>query len=322
MSHLSHKSKIVVACVGLVTAGVVVWLFVRAVSTGNPGGAREGSAATRPAGASTSAPSRSEDAEQSNVEWAADDGLLPEIDIEQVLMDAKKRAHAQREQRRAAVAKAETIPQLVKGLMHETCDVGDPIQDFRMGHVYLRTFSANPRVRRLMSIAEEGAKAEVAQAANHIRQMLDRYVSRLPDFYPEGQPWKPSVMSPGGAVAYPFLLARMGQAVSSMPLLVRVYLRHQEAIRKYYKAESPDWWCSKFGMVLAYACEQAFAEYGDRPELRRSLTDRQRKILKDYEVHRRSRSKDWNLGIKQCRVMEFAVPFVKGKREDTDQTRR
>jgi hypothetical protein len=248
--------------------------------------------------------------------------LLPPIQIEDVLQDAKKRSFAQRQDHLAREVSTETTSQKVRNLLYSTPWIGDPLLESEFGNAdeYLASLRTDPRVASLMDLAIHGSDADKLELKAQLIQMCQVYLHELPLVRDSDSPWQPSVRCPGGGKAYPYLLAYVDRDATTLPLLVKMYLRMQSALKQYHKAKDDEWFSSKAGLVFAYACDSFLNACSSRADLRTSLTQRQLKILQKYADHRSARPKDWNLDLKQCAVMEYAVAVVEAGNKNPDGT--
>jgi hypothetical protein len=166
-------------------------------------------------------------------------------------------------------------------------------------------------VRSLIKLAVEGSDSDRRALLDHLRTMCRAYVEELPLLGGDpNAPWKPSVRFPGGGKAFPYLLTYVDTDATTLPLLVEMYLRMQEALKQYHKVDDDEWFSSKDGLVFAYACDYFLNMVHSRADLQEKLAEDQRKVLREYALHRAARTKDWDLDLKQCVVMELAVAFV------------
>jgi len=233
------------------------------------------------------------------------------IDFDRLVVAALRGARTAKHDKAAAAAAAETIEEKVRALMYKTYRVGSPTRSFTAGEPYLATYMNNPRVGALAKVAMEGSAAEKAELLRCLTRMCRVFLTELPEFCADADaPWKPTVMHSGGVAAYPYLLRLVDEDATALELVVRMHLWRQEVRRRVRKAASTDWVSCEIGLAFAYACDYFLAQYCARPELRAGLAAEQLRTLDAFKAHKAARGPDWNLGRRQCEVLEFAVQFV------------
>jgi len=245
---------------------------------------------------------------------------LPEFNMEEELRGAKERSLAKREEQLAMEVSKESTAEKVRNLLYKTHWVGDPLMesDFASGSRYISTLEDNPRVKSLVKLATDGSDSEKKELLDNLTKMCRVYLEELPLLGDPNAPWEPTVRCPGGGKAFPYLLTHVDEDGSTLGLLARMYLRMQKALKQYHKVDDDEWFSSKNGLVFAYACDHFLNIYSNRTDLQKRLPTGQLAVLKEYSDHRKSRPKDWNLDVRQCDVMEFAVTFVEGESEGGD----
>jgi hypothetical protein len=159
-----------------------------------------------------------------------------------------------------------------------------------------RAMDSDPRVAKIIRIAEGGTDEEKGRVSTTLQEMIRVYIG-LPSYAEEGQPWKPSVLSVGGALAYPYLLTYFrSDPETALELLVRMHLRFRQAVLEHRKQElarrsqdgkttatlllGPSGMSgSDFGEVLSYACDHFLTQLQNDESAQKRLTPRQQEIL-------------------------------------------
>jgi hypothetical protein len=177
-------------------------------------------------------------------------------------------------------------------------------------------------VAKLLRIARDGTEDERAALRAAILRECAAYLKDLPDFAEEGKPWKPSAVSPGGAMAYPLILRQCDPDAESLPVLVQMWLRHQDALRKHaerqgFKRPAAEWSSSDDGVLQAYACKYFLDQYVAREGLRRNIKPAQAKVIEAYKAYRDSAHQTDKVQSDQTGIMRFAVDFVEAGADKT-----
>jgi hypothetical protein len=173
------------------------------------------------------------------------------------------------------------------------------LPDFGIGASGLRYVEHHELVRAALTRARKSPEAW-QEAVRFITDEYAGFLSDLPLFQePEETRWRPTVTNPGGIVAYPYLLERL-HAAETLPLLVDVFLREQEAIRESTarmrgdEAPAEDEYFGSFQTVLlAYACDSFLVDFAERSDLREACSDAQRDVLDEYMALREAAFAQW-----------------------------
>ncbi|MBI4560116.1 MAG: hypothetical protein HY706_21185 [Candidatus Hydrogenedentes bacterium] len=174
----------------------------------------------------------------------------------------------------------------------------DPLADnFASSHsTYLHRVLDEPRVRKLLDIARNGSDAERQWLAEEVREKLSSALDQMPPFIPEGEPFQPTLTSPGGALGLSLVLAETESSPSSLDLIVEMHRRGQAATKDHIRTQRGEdfqkvllehpYVMSRYGMVLAYSSDQILSRWaeGNVPGL--ELTQDQAQMLVEYSANR------------------------------------
>ena len=182
------------------------------------------------------------------------------------------------------------------------------------------------RVKKILEIAENGSEWERKELLEYVKEMCtllmnDEVPDKEGDYTWNGM--KVSLKSFAmGTTAYPLLLIHLDDDASSMELLVKIYMRIQEAWRIRRNKPHPDspeksrYWARGLphGKFIAHACRHFLDLYNFREDLKRKCTPEQLKALADFASPElaQKRADPW---INELFIMEFAVPFVMAGKE-------
>jgi hypothetical protein len=248
------------------------------------------------------------------------------FDIGEELRTAKAKRIAEREEQLSVEVSKESTAEKVRNLLYKTSYIGDMLleSDFTSGIRYISTLQDNPRVKSLVELATNGSQAEKKEIYNNLVKMCHVYLEELPLLLGDpNDPWRSSVMHPGGGSAFPYLLTYVDGNASTLGLLAKMYLRLQNGLKLYhqlhYKVDVDEWISSKQGLIFAYACDHFLDIYSRRLDLQEQLSAQQSEVLKKYAEHRKSRPKNWNIELNERTVMEFAVAFVESETKGNNE---
>jgi hypothetical protein len=183
-----------------------------------------------------------------------------------------------------------------------------------MGAQSLRRVELTPAVALVLYRARRSEEAR-REAIRLIVEDYDRHLTQVPLFSENpDQPRAPTVSHPAGVIAYPYILERL-HAVETLPLLVRVFERHQEAVRlevEQQTGEPFDPEIDYFGTfpdhIVAYACDSFLVDYLTRDDLREGCSDGQREALEEYAAFREEALRKWRL--------ETLASYMPGREEE------
>ncbi len=144
---------------------------------------------------------------------------------------------------------------------------------------------AEPRVRKLLVAAEKGTPEERAAILRATQEMYTFVAEKLPLAPKENEPMRPTVAYPDGGFAYPVILAAIDDKAESLPLLVKMAHRLQEALAGPENAEKDDGvyrHCAHTALVH-YCIGEFLQRYVENEEMRKGLTPRQEELLVEYQ---------------------------------------
>jgi hypothetical protein len=191
--------------------------------------------------------------------------------------------------------------------MYESDDLGEAdLSPARSVQPLLDRISMHPRLAKLLKVAREGTPAERRALREAVVRECQAYVKDLPDIGREGSPWRPSVLHPGGGIAYGLILRECDPDATTLPVLVQVWQRQQAAYGRLRSPPSNEWTTSNQASIVADACEHFLDVYASREDLRKKLTPKQAEVLAAYQEARGEKGQSHD----ELRTMRFAVDFV------------
>jgi len=219
----------------------------------------------------------------------------------------------------------ESMEQAVHNLAH--CSIVAVVSPSVSVEPLVHSMSLHPGVAKLLKIARDGAADERGALRTAILGECTAYLKDLPDFGEEGKPWKPSALTPGGGMAFPLILRQCDPDAESLPVLARMWLRHQDALRKHaerqgFKRPAAEWSSSDVGALHAYTCKYFLDQYIAREDLRRNIKPAQAKVLEAYKAYRDAALQTDKMQSEQTRIMRFAVDFVEAGTDKKGQGSR
>jgi hypothetical protein len=228
------------------------------------------------------------------------------------------------EKRKRALAllgevQAETVEETVRNLLYKTYFLLSPFRSTVMKpDDMVREADRNPRVQKLLRIAHEGTGAQRRDLHDAILKMINVYMTELPDFLPEGVRWEPSVIDPGGGIAYFYLLNHLDvDPAGTLKLLVDVHRREQAAYLHYDESRRQPGrqkWpegvvLTDHGQFLAMTAEQLLTTLNSRADLQKDLTQPQLDVLHEFEQQDQTiRSKRYDALLILKDATEFVYP--------------
>jgi hypothetical protein len=207
----------------------------------------------------------------------------------------------------------ETWQECVRNLLEKQYILCLSLEDYAHNpEHFLQSVGEGARVHKLLQVAAAGTDAEKRALVSAIVHMCRVYIDDLPDSGPPDEPWTPTVMSPGSAAAYPYLLRHLDADGSTLKVVVQMFSREQDALRKHYGITSPDYRSmSEMAMLCAYACDHFLGLYASRDDLRRAANPAQVAVLdafRRYQEQNGNRGGDWF--SYDFQVLGFARQFV------------
>jgi hypothetical protein len=204
------------------------------------------------------------------------------------------------------------IAEKVRNLFYKT-NIGDiaasPALD--MGIRYVSGLEKSPEVKTLCEIARNGSEAEKKELLESLVRMCNVYLNELPLYRNDANaPWQPSVMSPGGGIAVPYILSIADKDAATMDLVVRMFLRMQQPVRLSRNFANNQWVMSNNAAVFAYACDRFMGILSSRGDLQTKLSATQQEVLKKYSDYKKNFSKGWKTDEQLIAIMNYAVAFV------------
>jgi hypothetical protein len=163
---------------------------------------------------------------------------------------AREKEFAEREKQLAIEVSKESTPEKVRNLLYKTYLVGDPLMEsnFFSAERYISTLQHHPRIKALVEVAVSGSGSEKQELLDNLVKMCYIYLEELPLIGGDpNEPWQPSVRSPGGGKAFPYLLTYVDDDATTLGLLTKMYLRLQKALKQYHKVADNEWFSSKKG---------------------------------------------------------------------------
>ncbi len=217
-------------------------------------------------------------------------------------------------QQEAAEAASETVADTVRNIF-----VKQPVlpveislgSDNFMG--CLASMERLPRIRKLLHIAREGAPEEKEKLKACLIEMCNFYTNEAPLLPPvvyneeggfSGYELSSSVAYPLSAVSYAYLLGLLDERGDTLPLLVKMYQRQQDALYKETQealkragkdpnSRPKEFISNSHSAMLAFACRRFLRTIAGDTAQQSSLTQAQKDVLAQFKQFDSERKAEW-----------------------------